>query len=417
MFLPDRLLFWLPGFLVGLLIVAARRRCPGPITLIVCSLLLFAGFYLTALVFRVPMDVLSAGGWLLGPFPEGAAWSFPLTSEFLDEVNWPALFSALPGVLPAVMMGTIALLLNATGLELIIKKDLDINRELVGAGAANLAAALAGGLPGYHAISLSTLNHNFAREKRLPSFFVALFLVVVLVFGTQLLSFVPRMVLGALLVYLGADLIYEWVFEVWKKFPRIDAAIVMVILVTIVLKDFLWGIGVGMVLTIVLFVVSYSRVNVVRYAASGNSFRSRHNRRIEHERVLELHGDKLHGLRLEGFIFFGTANHLYENVKALLKPGPNLPIEYVLLDFSLVHGLDTTGLLSFEKMVQAARDRKATLVFSGLNGRVREQFQNGGFLEASEGLLVLQNLDRAVEWCETQLIDSTALNSPVKKAF
>lgn len=65
------------------------------------------------------------------------------------------------------------------------------------------------------------------------------------------------------------------------------------------------------------------------------------DRRIEHEWVLELHGDKLHVLRLEGFIFFGTANHLYEKVKALLKPGPNLPIEYFLLDFSLVHGART----------------------------------------------------------------------------
>jgi len=403
-FASDRLLFWIPGLAAGVLMAAGMRKWRSPVILLAGLAALVLLFYGALVVFRLPFAEVSAAGWLLGPFPELEGWNIPLSPARLSQVNWPALSAALPEALPALFLGMIALLLNASGLELVIKKDFDLNRELVTAGIANLLGGFTGSLMGYHSVSLTTLNHTITRGRRLPGLIVPLLMVMTVMFGTDLLAYLPRMMLGALLVYIGASLLYEWVVEVWAKFPKIDAAIVMTILATIIWKDFLWGIGIGTALTIILFLISYSRVNVVRHVLSGSNYQSRMHRSIEHARLLKFHGEEVCIFKLEGFIFFGTANELYEQVNERMKTAGKRPIRFLILDFDMVTGLDTTGLLSFEKMLQYTRSQETNLILSGLKSRSLSQFTRGGFKDGDEKLRIFPSLDRAVEWCETQMI-------------
>lgn len=403
-FAPGRLLFWLPGAAAGVLLAAGMRKWRNPVVLLAGLAALVLLFYAALIVFRIPFNEVSTAGWLLGPFPKLGGWSFPLSLARLSQVDWTVLAAALPGALPALFLGLIALLLNASGLELVIRKDFDLNHELRTAGIANLVAGFAGTLIGYHSVSLTTLNHTITRGSRLPGLIVAVLLVVTVMFGTGALAYLPRMMLGALLVFLGANLLYEWVIEVWAKFPVIDASIVMAILAAIIWKDFLWGIGIGTVLTIILFLVSYSRINVIRHILSGSNYQSRMHRSLEHARLLKAYGEKICIFKLEGFIFFGTANELYEQVHARIKDAGLHSTRFLILDFDMVTGLDTTGLLSFEKMLQYTRSQETDLILSGLQGRALSQFSKGGFKDGDDRLRIFPSLDRAVEWCETQLI-------------
>ncbi len=403
-FESGRLLAWVPGAVAGILMAFLVRRWPSPLTLLLSFAAVLALFYGVTVVFQVPIERLYAGGWLLGPFPDSVGWRFPFSASLLSQVRWGAVLGALPQALPAILIGMISMLLNASSMELVIKKDLNIDREMVTAGIGNLLAGLGGGLIGYHAISLTSLNHTMTKGKRLPGLVVAGLLLLTVLFGTALLSFVPRILLGALLIYIGVELLYEWVVEVWAKFPRVDALIVMIILVTIGLTNFLWGILVGTILTVLLFVVSYSRVNLVRYTLTGTTYHSRFYRQLEHTRLLERFGDQILIFKLEGFIFFGTANDLYEQVHQRIRQPGKIPVRYVILDFEMVSGMDSTGLLSFSKMLQFTQDRNVALIFSGLKGRALKQFENGGFGAHIDGLHLFSQLDRAVEWCEEKII-------------
>ena len=121
-----------------------------------------------------------------------------------------------------------------------------------------------------------------------------------------------------------------------------------------------------------------------------------------------MHADKVSIFKLEGFIFFGTANSLYEQVHAHVAAARAVPIEFLILDFERVSGMDSTGLLSFEKMVQDTRARGIHLVLTHLSGRVRAQLEAGGLLAEVEGVRIFQDLDRSMEWCEDQLILSNS---------
>ena len=52
----------------------------------------------------------------------------------------------IASVAPILIISVVALLLNVNALELIIRRDVDLNRELMVTGAGNIAAGLAGGL-------------------------------------------------------------------------------------------------------------------------------------------------------------------------------------------------------------------------------------------------------------------------------
>lgn len=116
------------------------------------------------------------------------------------------------------------------------------------------------------------------------------------------------------------------------------------------------------------------------------------------------HGDEIYVMKLRGYIFFGTAHNLLERVKAVVEAAEETPVRTMLLDFSHATGLDSTGLLSFQKLLQFAGERGLVVVLTGLHPRVADQFERGGFHE-QEGLLrIFSDLDYGLEWSEEELL-------------
>ncbi len=303
-----------------------------------------------------------------------------------------------------LIVSVIALLLNANGLELIIKKDVNLNRELITAGIGNLAAGLGGGIVGYHAISLSSLNHTASGGKRLVGLFTALLVGITVFLGAGYLSYAPKMVLGALLVFLGLSFLYDWVYQAWFKFPKSEFVIILTILLVIAFRGFLEGIALGLVMAIILFVVNYSQVKVVKQTLYGTTYRSRVTRSRSQWEILTARGDELCIFKLQGFIFFGTAISLFEQVRDLTRRTDSRPMRFAVLDFAQVTGLDSTALLSFNKLLDLAQEKSFTLVLTGLTGRASEQFEKGGFQAQMEALQLFADLDHGIEWCENQIL-------------
>ena len=74
------------------------------------------------------------------------------------------------------------------------------------------------------------------------------------------------------------------------------------------------GIAVGLMAGIVFFIVNYSRVNIIKHELSGVLYHSTVDRSDQQHRLLRENGEHLSILKLQGFIFFGTANRLLEHI-------------------------------------------------------------------------------------------------------
>ncbi|MFW6182424.1 MAG: SLC26A/SulP transporter family protein [Chloroflexota bacterium] len=396
---PALLLRWLPGVLLALLIVFVLQRTESALALPAVVLGAVALFYTAAALGGSGAATLSDGGWLLGPFPSGRLWP-ALSPADLRLVQWPVLAGQAVNVATIWLMSTVALLLNASGLELATDREMDLNRELRAAGVGNVAAGLGGGLVGYHQLSLSAMSHRLGAGSRVVPLVAAILCGVVLVAGGAALSFFPKVVLGGLLFFLGLSFIVEWVVHSWAVLPRTDYAIILLILLVTAVAGFLPAVGVGLLVAVGLFVVNYSRIDIVRDEVTGAHVQSRVTRRPAQQQLLRAHAAQLHVLRLQGYIFFGTADRLLARVRRRLEQGS--PPRFLLLDFRRITGIDSTALWSFRRMRQLAQAQGTNLVLSDVAPPIRRQLAGSDLFD--ENAPVFADLDRACEWCEEQLL-------------
>lgn len=410
LFAPQVLIYWLPGLALGALLLALSGRIRHYLFLPVMIPTIILIFYGVAAAAGLSPAELSDSGWLLGPFSGGRLWQ-PISPAELAAVEWPAIWRQLPNLLSVGIICSIALLLNATGLELTFNRDIDLNREMRVTGVANFFSGIGAGFPGYEKLSMSALAERMGAASRLTGLTAAAMCGVALLMSGSVLGYVPTIVFGALLVFLGLSFLWEWIVQARTRLPKTDYGIVLLILAVIAAFGFLPGVVVGILATVIMFVISYSRTSVVKHELDGTTFKSRVTRSAGDRAVLDVLGDQAYFLQLQGFIFFGTANGLLEQVRARVQ---GQITRYVVLDFRQVIGLDSTALLSFDKMRHLARDQGFTLVLSGLSPELRQQFARGGIGEEAGVVRFTTDIDRAAEWCEDQICVADNVNIAIR---
>jgi SulP family sulfate permease len=402
---PAQLILWVPGVLFALVLFFGLRRIHHFLAMPGILLGAVVLFYLALLATGTSVDHAVDQGLLLGRVSGEAAWQ-PLALKNLLAANWMAIVGQGGNIAITLVLCVVGLLLNASALELAIRRDVDLNHELKAAGVANILSGLGGGMVGYHALSLSTLSYRIGARGRLAGLVAGALCLVMLFAGSALLAFFPKPILGGLLFFLGLDFLVEWVIVAWFKLSRAEYAVVLLILAVIGATNFLIGVGVGLVAMIVLFVLNYSRINVVHHALSGAEMSSNVERCAYHRRVLTQDlGRHIYILELQGFLFFGTANALLERIRARVADTAQPRVRTIILDFRRVTGLDSSAVLSFVKGKQLAEPQGITLVLTHLSARIQHQFELGGLLEKDGAVRIFPDLDHGLEWCEEELLE------------
>ena len=394
---------WLPGLAFAITVLWVTRQRPHPAVIPALSLGAIALFYVAAFISGQGVEGARDGGWLIGPFPGGDLWQ-PWTLDAVGGADWGAILSEAAGIGTVLVVGVLTLLLNVTGIELVTERDIDLNRELRATGAANLVAGIGGGLIGFHALSLTSLAHRAGARTRLPGVIGAAVCVLTLVFGAGALSLFPKPVLGGLLLYLGLGFLLDWVVLAWRRLPRVDYALVVIILVVIAMFGFLIGVGVGILVALVMFVVEYSRGDVVSRAISGAAYRSNVDRDPGHLAILRERGERIQVFELQGYLFFGTTSSLVDRIKERLDDAGGDGVRFVVLDFRRVSGLDSSAVLAFTRAEQTTSAKGIELVLTGLDEKRRRRLERGGFVER-DGVRFMPDIDRGVQWCEDRLLE------------
>ena len=101
-------------------------------------------------------------------------------------------------------------------------------------------------------------------------------------------------------------------------------------------------------------------------------------------------------LRVNGFLFFGSANGLLERIRKRVEAGP---LRFLVIDLRRVTGVDSSAVVAFVKVIGLAQTHGFELVLTGVSEPVRKQLARGG---VDEGDLVRfePDLDRGLQRCE-----------------
>ena len=406
---------WFPGLIFGLIMLISSRYIKHYLLIPALIAIGITSFYAIMFFYGFSYTDLESNGYLLGPFPEGGLFQ-GLPLKYLSDFKWSIFLEQLPAIGTMMILNSISVLFNYSGLEIIIKKDLDLDQELKTTGIGNIIAGLGGAPPGHLSLGGTLLSISIGSKSKLTNIVIALLCALTLFFGSEVLSFFPRIILGGLLFNLGLSFLVDWLYSTWSRVPKTDYTIILLIFLVIGTVGFLEGVITGLLMSVVLFVVSYSKVEIIKHELTGKTFHSNVERSESVKKIIDDSGDQTLILPLQGFIFFGSANRLLERIKLHLQSQNEKNLKYLVFDFKQVTGVDSSTINSFNKLRILAELDNFQVLFCNLTPQIISQFEAEGlFADSMDLFLKFDDLDHGMEWCEEQIISETTISSNKQK--
>lgn len=320
-------------------------------------------------------------------------------------IAWAVLAQQFPDILSVIFIAVLGTLLNASAIEVTVRRELDLNRDLRAVGVANLLAACFGSPAGFHSLSSTALPDRMGVHGRGVGLMTAAVALVALVGGRDLLALIPDAVSGGLLVFLGLSLLINWLIDKRAHLSALEFTVLLAILAFTVVGGWMTALIFGLVLALLLFTYDYSRISAIRTVLTGRTRRSSVDRSDAKNRVLDRYGDSILIVCLQGHLFFGTAHILLRTIRdRLMVPNDRRP-HWVLLDMRLTSGLDASAIYTFQRLKQICEEANIELVFSGISEPTVALLKRSEILHMQEpGSEWFHDLDHGLEHCENDLL-------------
>ena len=227
--------------------IDASALALGLITLAVCifwpgRLQKFLPPSVAALIIGTLVAVL----WLsdaptIGEVPTG------LPDLHTPEFPFGDLGSALPAAVTIALLGSINSLLTARVADSLTRQSHDPNRELMGAGVANVVVAFVGGVPGAGATSCTVANVRAGGRSRVSGVLCATILAALVLGLGRYVGSIPHAVLAGILIKIGFDII-DWRYLAHiHRVPRENVVVLAMTLGLSIISDLVIAVAVGLV--------------------------------------------------------------------------------------------------------------------------------------------------------------------------
>ncbi len=108
--------------------------------------------------------------------------------------------------------------------------------------------------------------------------------------------------------------------------------------------------------------------------------------------------------------FFGTANSILTHVRERLHDPARSRVRFLVLDYRLVSGMDSSAAFSFVRLRRLAEAQHVLLVFAHLASALQHQLERSGFPNLPDAhCRLFSTLDYSIEWCENQMLADTGV--------
>ena len=357
------------------LIVLGERLLPGkPVALGVVMLAIFAATVLGLPALGVPIT---------GEIPAG-----------LPTLAGPALrLSDVEGIVPlAAGCLLLAYIEGVSAARTFAAKHgyaLDPRQELLGIGAANLAAAIGHGYPVAGGLSQSAVNDKAGARTPLALVFASITLALCLLFLTGLLENLPKAVLAAVVLTAIYGLLdFPALFRMWRV-SRLDFLAAAIALVAVLLLGILDGILLAALASISLLLARVSRPHVAFLGrVPGTNSYSDLDRHPENEPLTDAIA-----FRPEASLIYVNADTVLESVLSRLEMAAPATIRLAVCDLSAAPYLDLAGSRMLHELHAELASRGIILRIVGAHGTTRDLLRADGVEQKVGGLYRAATLD------------------------
>jgi SulP family sulfate permease len=353
-------------------------RVPGALVLVIGGLIATRVF-----------DLEAHGVALVGTVPRGLPTpGLPDLDVFRD--HWSTILAAAAGLL---LIGFSQTAGDARAFAARHRYRVDVNQESVAQGMANLAAGAFRGMPVSTSLSASSLNESAGARTPLASLVTGGLVLLTLIALAPLFSDLPKAVLAAIIidaVVFGMIDIAE-LRRLWRV-KRFDFWVAAAAIVAVLSAGVLAGVVIGIALSLVwlVYVTTTPEMPLLGREPETHVFRDA----LEHPDDETFPGYAV--VRLEGGLFFATAEALEQRVRGLAEDA-DPPLRAVVLDMEGVDFVDSQGAATLAEILDFAESAAIRLSLARVKPSVRRVLATDGVLERLGAGGVQDGINLAVE--------------------
>ncbi|WP_458188871.1 SulP family inorganic anion transporter [Haladaptatus sp. NG-WS-4] len=321
-----------------------------------------------AIVAMSVTNLQASGVGIVGPIPSGLP---SLTVPTIPDI------STLGTLVPiAAALFLLSYVEGIGAVEMFARRhdyDTDANQELLADGGANLAAGLGGGFAVGGSMSRSALNDSVGGKTQLTNAVVAIVLVVVLLFLTDVFTNLPEAILASIVIVAVKGLIDIPAIQQLYRVSKSEFAIAMASLLGVLTVGMLWGIYIGVVLSLL---VAISRVSHPATHELGQIDGTDQFIALDVYPAATTSTD-VFVYRVEAELFYANADTVRTDLlDRLAKRDSN--VELVVFDLTSSPTVDFEAAQMLEKLQQNLESRGIDLRFAGAEADVVQMFETAG---------------------------------------
>ena len=361
-------LFWVRKGLKPMLVgfgLAARPADlvakAGPIVAVALSILAVIAF-----------DLEAKGVKVVGDIPQSLP---PFTVPLFDAELWQRL--AIPALLLSII-GFVESVSVAQTLAAKKRQRIVPDQELIGLGAANVAAAFSGGYPVTGGFARSVVNFDAGAETPAAGAFTAVGILLAALFLTPLLASLPIATLAGTIIVAVLSLVdFKTPRAIWHYSKADFAAMAATIAVTLLI-GVEPGVMAGVGLSLALFLWRASRPHA---AIVGRVPETEHFRNVKRHKVFT--DPRILTIRIDESLTYLNARWLEEFVLEEIAAHPKL--KHLILMASAVNAIDASALESIEAINHRMADAGVCLHLSEVKGPVMDALERAHLLHELTG--------------------------------
>ena len=312
------------------------------------------------------LSLADHGVSLVGVLPKGFP---PLTIPHVRLSDLAPLFAGALGIVLVSLADTIS---TASAFAARTGQELNGNGEMIGIGAANLAAGLFQGFPVSTSGSRTAVAERAGAKTQLTGVVGAALIILMIVLVPGLFRNLPQPALAAVVITASLSLAdIPGTVRLWRQ-RRVEFLLSIAAFLGVALLGVLPGIGIAVALSI---------LNVFRRAwwpydtqlGRVDGLAGYHD---VHSYPQAEHLPGLVIYRFDGPLFFANAKTFRDEVRRMAKADP--PPAWILVAAEPITDVDTTASDVLEDLDEALNDQGISLVFAELKDPVRRKIERYG---------------------------------------
>lgn len=371
-------------FLIGIITFVFLRILKKYFNKIPAPLLAAIGGIAVVMIFGLS----NAGVQIVGNVPSG----FP--TLIIPEVQFGELGTLISHSLGIVLISYCSGMLTDKSFAVKNNYKIDANKEFIALGAANIFSGLSQGFVISGADSRTAVNDSAGGKTQLVSVVAALSILLVVLFFTGYLTFLPVTTLSAIIISASIGLFN---FDYLKKLfyvSRSEFILAVITSLSVITIGVIPGVLIALGLTFVRIIAKMSKPHGV-ILGKVEGYRN-YMDISEYEDAVTYPGILVY--RFEASLLFFNADYFREDVTAKIKKEH---VKCLVLDASSILRIDITAADILEDMINELSDKGVTTVITKMKPHVEQLLERSGVIKPEDKNKLFESVHSAVDYCRS----------------